>query len=136
MGARLLLLFVFLPSLVAGQLGRCGATENDLRQIGHKVEVELPLGSTLAQVNKFLDGMQLPHGHARVESDDPVRRYRKLRQMGTTIENAQHTEPSIYLQFYFNKRGRLVEAVAQNACGRGCYAMRQGVGVSFHDRCQ
>jgi hypothetical protein len=107
-------------------VGRCGATKDQVLQMGRKVEKELPLGSTEEQVAKFLDDMQLQHGDAHVERDDPVRRYRRLRQMGVTIETAQHNEPAMYLKFYFNNNRKLVEWVLKNACGLGCFSVRTG----------
>jgi hypothetical protein len=92
--------------------------------LGRKVEKELPLGSTESQVAKFLDDMHLSHRQPSPVRDG-ARRYRKLRQMGATIETPAHNEPAIWLEFYFDKRGKLVEVVVDNACGLGCYSFRR-----------
>lgn len=106
--------------------------------MGRKIEKELPLGSTEAQGAKFLDDLQLQHRAAQVNRRDPVRRYRKLRQTGATIETPSHNEPAMYLQFYFDKRRKLVESVVWNACGVGCYSVRAGSKSSgiLRDLCQ
>jgi len=125
--ARLFLLFaILLPAPIAAQWGPCGAKKDEVLQMGRKMENELPLGSTEAQVAKFLDDMQLQYSKANVDRSDPVRRYRRLRQTGATIETPAHNEPAMYVQFYFDKRGKLVESVVRNACGLGCYSVRAG----------
>jgi hypothetical protein len=133
-----LLVFLLLPASVATQWGPCGATKDEVLQMGHNVEKQLPFGSTEAQVTKFLDDMHLQHCDAHVDRHDPVRRHRKLRQTGATIETAQHNEPAMYLQFYLNNRGKLVEWRVWNACGLGCYSVGTGLksrGI-FRDLCK
>ena len=131
----LLLLGFLIPAPITAQWGPCGAKKDEVLQMGRKVEKELPLGSTEAQVAKFLDDMQLQHGRAHVDRRDPVRRYRRLRQTGATIETPAHNEPAMYLQFYFDKRGKLVESVVWNSCGLGCYSLRRNTGGVLRDLC-
>ena len=132
-----LLLFLLVAAPVAAQWGPCGAKKDEVLQLGRRMEKELPLGSTEAQVAKFLEGMQLDPGKAALNRHDPVRRYRKLRQMGSMIETPAHNEPAMYLSFYFDKRGQLVESIVRNACGTGCYWLRTGskAGGVFRDVC-
>ena len=130
-----LILTLLVPVNWAVQWGPCGAKKNEVLQMGRKIEQEIPLGSTEAQVAKFLDEMQLQHGDALVDRQDPVRRYRKLRQTGAVVETPAHNEPAMYLQFYFDKRGKLVESVVRNACGLGCYSIRQKTGGVFRRLC-
>jgi hypothetical protein len=133
--ARLsLLLAVLLPAPIAAQWGPCGAKEDEVLQMGRKIEKELPLGSSEAQVAKFLDDMQLQHGPAHVNRHDPVRRYRRLRQTGATIETPAHNEPAMWVSFYFRK-GKLVESVVENSCGLGCYSIRLNRGGVLRDLC-
>jgi hypothetical protein len=140
--SKLLIVSLLLAAPVAADRDRCGATKDEVLQIGRRIEKELPLGSTESQVAKFLDDMHLMHKEPWVFRNDPVRRYRKLRQTGATIENSSHTEPVMYLQFYFDKNGKLVESLVTNACGLGCYSVRpnkssdrSGEGV-FRDICR
>ena len=131
---RLSLLILMVTLSASAQWGPCGAKKDEVLQMGRKVEKELPLGSTESQVAKFLDDMHLVHGQA-----SPVhggaRRYRKLREMGATIETPTHNEPAIWLEFYFDKRGKLVEAVVDNACGLGCYSIRRNRSGVLRDTC-
>ena len=102
--------------------------------MGQRIEKELPLGSTASQVAKFLDEMQLMHGSpAKIRGGS--RSYRKLLGMGATIETPAHNEPAIYLNFYFDKRGKLVESVIDNACGLGCYSIRRNRSGVLRDTC-
>jgi hypothetical protein len=131
----LLLLVLLLPVPALTQWGPCGAKKDEVLRMGQRVEKELPPGSTESQVAKFLDNMHLRHGTPSVVRDDPVRRYRKLRQTGATIETPSHNEPAMYLQFYFDKRGKLVEFVVWNACGLGCYSIRRNTSGVLRDLC-
>jgi len=130
-----MLLLLSVPTLIAPQWGPCGAKKDEVLQMGRKIEKELPLGSTEAQVARFLDDMQLQHRPPQIKRDDPVRRYRKFRQTGATIVTPARNEPAMYLQFYFDKRARLVESVITNACGLGCYAVRRKIGGKLRDVC-
>ena len=116
------------------QWGPCGAKKDEVLRTGQRIEKDLPLGSTESQVAKFLDDMNLVHGRPSVVRYG-ARRYRKLRQMGATIETPAHNEPAIYLQFFFDKRGKLVESVVSNACGLGCYSVRWNVRGVLRDLC-
>jgi outer membrane protein assembly factor BamE (lipoprotein component of BamABCDE complex) len=111
----LLLAVLLLPASVLAQWGPCGARKDEVLLMGRQIEKEVPLGSTEAQVAKFLGDMHLQHSAAHVDRHDPVRRYRRFRQLGATIETTSHNEPAMYLQFYFDKRGKLVESVVRNA---------------------
>ena len=115
---------LFVPATSAAQWGPCGAKRDEVLQMGRRIEKELPYGSTEEQVAKFLDGMQLQHGQAGVDRHEPLRKYRRLRQMGSTIETPAHNEPAMYLKFYFDRRRKLVEWNVRNACGLGCYSLR------------
>jgi hypothetical protein len=128
-------MILLVAAFAAAQWGPCGARRDEVLQLGRKIEKELPLGSTEAQVAKFLDRMQLDHGKASVNRHDPVRRYRKLRQMGSMIETPAHNEPAMYLSFYFDRRGKLVEFYVDNSCGLGCYSVRRNRSGVFRDTC-
>ena len=132
---RSFMLLLLVPASIAAQWGPCGAKKDEVLQMGRKIEKELPLGSTEAQVARFLDDMQLPHGKPQRDRHDPVRRYRKFRQTGATILTPARNEPAMYVQFYFDKRARLVESVVTNACGVGCYSVRRNVGGKLRDVC-
>jgi hypothetical protein len=134
---RSVLLLLLIPGATGAQWGPCGAKKDEVLQLGRRMEKELPLGSTEAQVSKFLEGMQLDPGKAAVNRHEPVRRYRKLRQMGAMMETPAHNEPAMYLNFYFDRRGKLVESIIRNACGTGCYWLRAGSkrGGVFRDVC-
>ena len=137
MSVRLsLLVLMSVVSATAQWPGPCGAKKDEVLQLGRKIEKELPLSSTEAQVAKFLDDMQLQHAPARVYRDDPVRRYRNLRQTGATIVTPAHNEPAMYVRFYFDKRRKLVESAVENACGLGCYSIRRNVQAKLRDICR
>jgi hypothetical protein len=131
---RLSLLILMVTVSASAQWGPCGAKKDEVRQMGRRVEKELPLGSTVSQVAKFLDDMQLVHGQPSRVYGGP-RRYRKLRGIGATIETPAHNEPAIWLTFYFDKRGKLVESVVTNACGLGCYSIRRNRPAVLRDTC-
>jgi len=103
--------------------------------MGRRIEKQLPISSTEAQVEKFLGEMQLQPGPVHVDRQDPIRRYRQLRQTGVTVETPGHNEPAMYLEFYFDRRGKLVESVVRNACGLGCYSIRRKMGGVQRDLC-
>ena len=132
---RSFMLLLLVPASIAAQWGPCGARKDEVLQMGRKIEKELPLGSTEAQVARFLEDMQLPHAQPRIDRRDPVRRYRQFRQTGATILTPARNEPAMYLQFHFDKRARLVESVVTNACGLGCYSVRRDVGGKLRDVC-
>src|SRR5437870_2468501 len=98
------LLILMVTVSASAQWGPCGAKKDEVLQMGRKVEKELPVGSSVSQVAKFLDDMQLVHGQPSTVYGGP-RRYRKLRGIGATIETPAHNEPAIWLAFYFDKRG-------------------------------
>ena len=130
-----LLLALLMPAPLAGQWGSCGAKKDQVLLMGRKIEKELPIGSTEMQVTKSLGEMQLQPGPVHLDRQNPIRRYRKLRQTGVTVETPAHNEPALYLEFYFDKRGRLVESVITNACGLGCYSIRQKTSGVLRDVC-
>ena len=113
----------------------CGASKDEVLQTGREVEKELPLGSTEAQVEKFLNDRHLVHGAPYKVTDDPASRYRNLRQVGGTIENSWHSEPAIWISFYLDANGKLVESTIMNACGLGCYAIRPNRVSELRDKC-
>jgi hypothetical protein len=87
--------------------------------MGQKVETELPLGSTKAQVTKFLDDMHIEHnGHMQIMD---THRYDKLDQIDGNV--VSHAEPAGNLVFFF-RDDRLVEWWVDSGCGGGCYSMR------------
>ena len=129
------LLALLMPAPVAGQWGSCGAKKDQVLLMGRKIEMDLPIGSTESQVTKSLGEMQLQPGPMHLDSKNPIRRSRKLRQTGVTVETPAHNEPAMYLEFYFDKRGRLVESVITNACGLGCYSIREKTGGVLRDVC-
>ena len=132
---RLSLLILLSAVAATAQWGPCGAKKDEVLRLGQRIEKELPLGSTESQVAKFLDEMHLVHGRSSEVPAGSARRYRKLLQMGATIETPAHNEPAIYLQFFFDKRGRLVESVVDNACGLGCYSIRRNRSGVLRDNC-
>jgi hypothetical protein len=103
--------------------------------MGREVEKELPLGSTEAQVEKFLNDRHLVHGPPSVMPDDAGPRYRNLRQTGGTIENSWHSEPAMWISFYLDANGKLVESTIMNACGFGCYSIRPQRAGLLRDKC-
>jgi hypothetical protein len=130
----IVILFLLVHAPVVAQWGRCGAEKEEVLQMGRKIEKELPLGSTKVQVAKVLEDMHLQPSQPSVVHGGS-RRYRRLRQMGATIETPAHNEPAIYLQFYLDKRGKLVEFAVTNACGPGCYSVRRDRSGVLRDSC-
>jgi hypothetical protein len=129
------IIFILLTASVVMAGCACGASTNGVEKMGRRVESELPIGSTEAQVAKFLDQMDVKHGEPMVSTYDENPRHRGLLQTGGTIENFWHSEPSMYLNFYFDKDGKLVESTVTNACGRGCYSIRPNTTGTLRDFC-
>jgi len=103
----------------------CGcrfAKDDDVRQLGQRVERELPLGSTPAQVTKFLDEMHIKNGHGGWEFFD-THRYDGLEQVEGRIYSGLRDTPAGNLLFFF-RDGKLVEWWVMSGCGGGCYSMR------------
>jgi hypothetical protein len=93
----------------------CGASKADVQKMRLTFDTELPIGSSESQVVKFLDGRHISHGEP-LDAPDP--KHRGLRQLGTTITNYWGSEPTLYVNFYFDTSGKLVESTVSNACGR------------------
>jgi len=113
----------------------CGSGADGVRKMVARLEKELPLGSSEAQAAKFLDDLKVPHGEPILDSYDDLPRRRRLRKTGGTIENFWGSEPAMYLDFYFDD-GKLVESRVRNACGRGCYSIRDNQGAVLSDDCE
>ena len=111
----------------------CGVSKAEIQEMGHTVETQLPIGSTEAQVSKFLYDRHIEHRTPSIVPEDPVPRYRQLRKIGATIENFWGSEPAMYVAFYFDK-GKLVESRVSNACGFGCYSVRQNKSFETDNR--
>jgi len=111
----ILLLSVWVASAACG----CPLNEAQVHKLGRRIETELPLGSTTAQVTKFLDDMHLNHGCCLEIFDTD--RYRKLEQIEGNVEG--FGEPGGRLIF-FVQDGKLVEWWVESECGGGCYSMR------------
>ena len=84
------------------------------------METELPLGSTKAQVAKFLGDMHIEHSSGGWQILD-TNRYDKLEQINGNVEG--FGEPGESLNFFF-RDGKLVEWWVFSWCGGGCYSMR------------
>ena len=93
-----------------------------MRQMGQQVERELPLGSTPAQVTKFLDDQHIKNGHGGWKFYD-THRYDGLEQIEGNIQGGRSDTPAGNLDFFF-RDGKLVEWWVESDCGGGCYSMR------------
>ena len=72
----------------------------------------------MAQVTNFMDQRKISHGEPMVYREDPRDpKYGRLRRMGGTITNFWGSEPSIYLHFSFDTKGRLVKSEVRDAFG-------------------
>jgi hypothetical protein len=103
----------------------CGcrfAKDDDVRQMGQSVETALPLGSTPAQVTKFLDDQHIKNGHGGWQFYD-THRYDGLEQIEGNIQGGRSDTPAGNLLFFF-RDGKLVEWWVESDCGGGCYSMR------------
>ena len=103
----------------------CGcrfAKGDDVRQLGRKVETDLPLGSTPAKVTKFLDEMHIKNGAGGLQIMD-THRYDGLEQIEGNIQGGRSDTPAGNLLFFF-RDGKLVEWWVESDCGGGCYSMR------------
>src|SRR6266446_5484442 len=110
---------LLLSASVATAACGCRLEKDNVLKMGRKVETELPLGSTKAQVSKFLDDLHIEHGPSGLEILD-THKYDKLEQIYGSISGG---EPEGYLVFFFHD-GKLVEWWVSSLCGGGCYSMR------------
>ena len=100
------------------QARACPLDTQGVLKMGRQVEAELPLGSTKAQVARFLDDRHIDRG-GHTENMDTTK-YNKLEQI---IGNVYGGEPYGNLVFFF-RDGKLVEWWVESGCGGGCYSMR------------
>jgi len=74
----------------------CGcrfAKDDDVRQMRQRVETALPLGSTPAQVTKFLDDLHIKNGHGGWQFYD-THRYDGLEQIEGNIQGGRSDTPA------------------------------------------
>ena len=114
----ILLLFATLATAACG----CRLARDDVLHMGRKVETELPLGSTPAQVTQFLDDMHIENGPGGL-SDMASHRYDGLQQVSGHVYSYLRDEPAGAMHFFF-RDGKLVEWWVESQCGGGCYSMR------------
>ena len=112
---------LLLLACIATGACRCRLEKDDVLKMGQKIETELPLGSTKAQVSKFLDDMHIEHG-GRVQVMDS-HRYDTLEQINGNVLSSSGGEPSGNLVFFL-RDDRLVEWWVDSGCGGGCYSRR------------
>ncbi len=123
MQLRRLSIVVFLLAYISASGCVCTfATESDVRQLGQQVERALPLGSTPAQVTKFLDDQHIKNAHGGWQFYD-THRYDGLEQIEGNIQGGRSDTPAGNLFFFF-RDGKLVEWWVESDCGGGCYSIR------------
>jgi hypothetical protein len=112
---------LLLASIATASCG-CRLAKDDVLQMGRKVETELPLGSTPAQVTKFLDDQHIENGPGGIQIFD-THRYDRLEKVSGYIYSYGRGEPAGDLHFFF-RDGKLVEWWVSSDCGGGCYSIR------------
>jgi len=109
-------------SIATAACGWSLCEDDDVQQMGRRVQMALPLGSTPAQVTKFLDDIHIENGHGGWEFYD-THRYDGLEQIEGRIRIGLRDTPAANLLFFF-RDSKLVEWWVQSDCGAGCYSMR------------
>ncbi len=88
---KLSIVLLLLSSVATAACG-CRLDRDEVLKIGQRIETELPLGSTKAQVTKFLDDMHNEHG-GRIEIMDTTR-YNNLEQILGNVYSFSGGEPA------------------------------------------
>jgi len=114
----LILLFATAATAACG----CRLANDDVLHLGRKVETELPIGSTPAQITKFLDDLHIENGPGGVQVMD-THTYDGLQQVSGHMYSYTGGESAGNLFFFF-RDGKLVEWWVASDCGGGCYFMR------------
>ena len=92
----------------------CGASKADVQKMRRMLDGQLPNGSSQSQVVKFLEEKHISPGKL-VDAEDP--KHRGLRQLGATATNFLGSEPTMWIEFYFDGSGILVDSTITNSCG-------------------
>lgn len=117
---KLSIVLLLLASVATAACG-CRLDSDEVLKMGQRIETELPLGSTKAQVAKFLDDMHIEHsGHVQVMD---TRRYDNLEQIDGSVLSYSGGEPAGNFVFFFLD-DKLVEWWVESGCGGGCYSRR------------
>jgi len=111
---------LLLLACVATAACGCRLNINEVLRMGQRVETELPLGSSKAQVTKFFNDMHIERGgHIQFMNT----RYDNLDQIIGSVFSYSGGEPAGQLVFFF-RDDRLIEWWVESGCGGGCYSMR------------
>jgi len=117
---KFLIVLLLLATVATAACG-CRLNRVEVQRLGQRIETELPLGSSTAQVTKFLEDMHIEHtGHVEIMD---TRRYNNLEQIDGNVLSYSGGEPAGNLVFFF-RDGKLVEWWVDSGCGGGCYSRR------------
>ena len=118
---RLSIVILLLAGVATAACG-CRLDSDEVLKMGQRIETELPLGSSKAQVAKFLDDIHIKPSRGRVQVMD-TRRYDNLEQIVGSVLSYSGGELAGNFVFFF-RDDKLVEWWVDSECGGGCYSRR------------